>query len=172
MSKGKGHMFLAWSQSANLMVNVGDEAPNFTLKNTSKEARTLSDYRGKSVILAFYPGAFTGVCDKEMCSFQDNLSDLNDSNATVIGISVDSPWANAEFARKYNLEFELLSDLDREVVEAYDAKFVGLGGLEGYVSANRVVIVIDANGIVQHRWVAENPGVEPDYASIVSQVSA
>ncbi len=103
-----------------------------------------------------------------MCAFQDNMAKLNDASATVIGISVDSPWANKEFASKYNLEFELLSDLDREVVEAYDAKFVGLGGLEGYVSANRVVVVIDKDGIVQHRWVAENPGVEPDYEAIVA----
>ena len=146
---------------------IGESAPNFTLKNTEKSDVSLSDYKGKTVILAFYPGAFTGVCDTEMCSFQDNFSKLSESNAAVIGISVDSPWANAEFASKYNLEFELLSDLDREVVEAYDAKFVGLGGIEGYVSANRVVIVIDENGIIKHRWVAENPGIEPDYDAII-----
>jgi peroxiredoxin len=100
------------------------------------------------------------------------MGKLNQSNSVVLGISVDSPWANAEFAKKYNLEFSLLSDLDRDVVEAYDATFTGLGGIEGYVCANRVVIVIDGNGIVQHRWVAENPGVEPDYDSIVDFASA
>ena len=147
-------------------------APDFTLKNTSKEEVTLSEHHGKKVILAFYPGAFTGVCDKEMCSFHENIARLNDCNATVFGISVDSPWANAEFSGKYNLEFELLSDFDRDVVEKYDAKFVGLGGLDGYVSANRVVIIIDSEGKVQYRWVAENPGVEPDYEEIVSFCSA
>ena len=147
---------------------IGQSAPDFTLKNTAKEPISLSNYRGSTVILAFYPGAFTGVCDKEMCAFQDNMAKLNAAKATVIGISVDSPWANAEFARKYNLEFELLSDLDREVVTSYDATFVGLGGIEGYVSANRVVIVIDKAGVIQHRWVAENPGVEPDYDAIVA----
>ncbi|MDP7373083.1 MAG: peroxiredoxin [Candidatus Poseidoniaceae archaeon] len=147
---------------------IGQNAPDFTLKNTAKEPISLSNYRGSTVILAFYPGAFTGVCDKEMCAFQDNMAKLNAAEATVIGISVDSPWANAEFARKYNLEFELLSDLDREVVTSYDATFVGLGGIEGYVSANRVVIVIDKAGVIQHRWVAENPGVEPDYDAIVA----
>jgi peroxiredoxin len=150
------------------MVKIGDTAPAFTLKNTGKSDVTLADYIGQTVVLAFYPGAFTGVCDKEMCAFQDNLAKLNDSNTTVFGISVDSPWANAEFARKYNLEFDLLSDLDREVVNSYDAAFVGLGGIDGYVCANRVVIVIDKAGIVQHRWVAENPGVEPDYDAIVA----
>ena len=147
---------------------IGQNAPDFTLKNTAKEPISLSNYRGKTVILAFYPGAFTGVCDQEMCAFQDNMAKLNAAEATVIGISVDSPWANAEFARKYNLEFELLSDLDREVVTSYDATFVGLGGIEGYVSANRVVIVIDKAGVIQHRWVAENPGIEPDYDAIVA----
>tara|TARA_B100001248_G_C27315100_1_gene423954 strand:+ start:315 stop:776 length:462 start_codon:yes stop_codon:yes gene_type:complete len=147
---------------------IGQNAPDFTLKNTAKEPISLSNYQGKTVILAFYPGAFTGVCDKEMCAFQDNMAKLNAAEATVIGISVDSPWANAEFARKNNLEFELLSDLDREVVTSYDATFVGLGGIEGYVSANRVVIVIDKAGVIQHRWVAENPGVEPDYDAIVA----
>ena len=147
---------------------IGQNAPDFTLKNTAKEPISLSNYRGSTVILAFYPGAFTGVCDQEMCAFQDNMAKLNAAEATVIGISVDSPWANAEFARKYNLEFELLSDLDREVVTSYDATFVGLGGIEGYVSANRVVIVIDKAGVIQHRWVAENPGVEPDYDAIVA----
>tara|TARA_X000001036_G_scaffold279304_1_gene259433 strand:- start:61 stop:525 length:465 start_codon:yes stop_codon:yes gene_type:complete len=147
---------------------IGNTAPSFTLKNTSRENISLADYAGKSVILAFYPGAFTGVCDTEMCSLQDNLSKLNDSNTSVIGISVDSPWSNAEFAKKYNLKFELLSDLDRKVIEAYDAKFTGLGGIEGYESANRVVIIIDKEGIIRHRWVAENPGVEPDYDDITS----
>ena len=150
------------------MVQIGDAAPDFTLKNTEKSDVSLADYTGQTVILAFYPGAFTGVCDKEMCAFQDNIGKLNDANAVVLGISVDSPWANAEFARKYDLGFTLLSDIDRVVVNNYDATFVGLGGIEGYVCANRVVIVIDKNGVVQHRWVAENPGVEPDYDAVVA----
>ena len=83
------------------MVKIGDSAPTFTLKNTSKDDISLSDYSGQTVILAFYPGAFTGVCDKEMCAFQDNMGKLSDANAVVLGISVDSPWANAEFSRKY-----------------------------------------------------------------------
>ncbi len=154
------------------MVNIGDTAPAFTLRATDKREVSLSEYEGKKLILVFYPGAFTGVCDKEVCAFQDNMVALNGADATVLGISVDSPWANAEFARKYNLEFELLSDLDRTAVNAYDASFVGLGGLDGYVSANRVVIIIDASGVVQYRWVAENPGVEPNYDEVVAAAKA
>ena len=154
------------------MVNVGDAAPAFTLRATDKREVSLSEYAGKTVILAFYPGAFTGVCDKEMCAFQDNMAALNASESVVLGISVDSPWANAEFARKYNLEFELLSDLDRTAVTAYDAAFVGLGGIDGYTCANRVVVIVDGAGVIQYRWVAENPGVEPDYNEVVQAAKA
>ena len=154
------------------MVKIGDAAPAFTLKTTDKSDVSLSDYLGQNVILAFYPGAFTGVCDKEMCSFQDNIGRLNEAGCVVLGISVDSPWANAEFARKYDLGFPLLSDLDRKVIESYDASFVGLGGIEGYVCANRVVVIVDSEGVIQYRWNAENPGVEPDYDAIIEHVSS
>tara|TARA_B100000902_G_C27055337_1_gene786295 strand:- start:38 stop:505 length:468 start_codon:yes stop_codon:yes gene_type:complete len=153
------------------MVKIGETAPAFTLKTTDKSDVSLSDFTGQNVILAFYPGAFTGVCDKEMCVFQDNIGKLNGAGAVVLGISVDSPWANNAFSQKYDLEFSLLSDVDRKVVKSYDASFVGLGGIEGYVSANRVVIVIDGDGIVRYRWDAENPGVEPDYDAVVDFAS-
>ena len=154
------------------MVKIGDTAPAFTLKTTDKSDVSLSDYYGKNVILAFYPGAFTGVCDKEMCTFQDNFSKLSESGTVVIGISVDSPWANAEFARKYSIDFPLLSDIDRKVVQSYGASFVGLGGIEGYVSANRVVFIVDSEGVIQYRWEAENPGVEPNYDDVLQFASS
>ena len=154
------------------MVKIGDTAPAFTLKTTETSDVSLSDYYGKNVILAFYPGAFTGVCDKEMCTFQDNFSKLSESGTVVIGISVDSPWANAEFARKYSIDFPLLSDIDRKVVQSYGASFVGLGGIEGYVSANRVVFIVDSEGVIQYRWEAENPGVEPNYNEILQFASS
>ena len=150
------------------MLNINESAPNFTLKNTNKDDITLSDYTDKVVVLAFYPGAFTGVCDTEMCTIQDNLNSFNDFGATVFGISVDSPWANAGFASKYNLEFDLLSDLDRTVVNKYDILFKGLGGIEGYTCANRAVFIIQ-NGVIKYAWQAEpNPGVEPNYEEIKS----
>ncbi len=108
------------------MANVNDQAPSFELKNTKKEPVSLDSYKGKTVVLAFYPGAFTGVCDTEICTFNDNLSKLNESNATVLGISVDSPWSNGAFKDKYGIEFELLSDYDKSVIAAYDATFTGL----------------------------------------------
>ncbi len=153
------------------MANVNDQAPSFELKNTKKEPVSLDSYKGKTVVLVFYPGAFTGVCDTEICTFNDNLSKLNDSNATVLGISVDSPWSNGAFKDKYGIEFELLSDYDKSVIAAYDATFTGLGGLDGYVSANRVVFILDSDHVIQYKWVAENPGIEPNYDEVLAKVS-
>ena len=154
------------------MSNLNEIAPDFNLKNTEKNDIALSSYRGKTVVLAFYPGAFTGVCDTEMCSLRDSMNSFNDLNATVLGISVDSPWANAEFAKKYEINFNLLSDYNRDVSKAYDMIFNGLGGLEGYECSNRGVIIIDGQGLIQYRWVAENPGVEPNYSEIIEKVKS
>ena len=154
------------------MSNLNEIAPDFNLKNTEKNDIALSSYKGKTVVLAFYPGAFTGVCDTEMCSLRDSMNSFNDLNATVLGISVDSPWANAEFAKKYEINFNLLSDYNRDVSKAYDMIFNGLGGLEGYECSNRGVIIIDGQGLIQYRWVAENPGVEPNYSEIIEKVKS
>ena len=154
------------------MSNLNEIAPDFNLKNTEKNDIALSSYKGKTVVLAFYPGAFTGVCDTEMCSLRDSMNSFNDLNATVLGISVDSPWANAEFAKKYEINFNLLSDYNRDVSKAYDMIFNGLGGLEGYECSNRGVLIIDGEGLVQYRWVAENPGIEPNYSEIIEKVKS
>lgn len=154
------------------MSNLNEIAPDFNLKNTEKNDIALSSFKGKTVVLAFYPGAFTGVCDTEMCSLRDSMNSFNDLNATVLGISVDSPWANAEFAKKYEINFNLLSDYNRDVSKAYDMIFNGLGGLEGYECSNRGVIIIDGEGLIQYRWVAENPGVEPNYSEIIEKVKS
>ena len=154
------------------MSNLNETAPDFNLKNTEKNDIALSSYKGKTVVLAFYPGAFTGVCDTEMCSLRDSMNSFNDLNATVLGISVDSPWANAEFAKKYEINFNLLSDYNRDVSKVYDMIFNGLGGLEGYECSNRGVIIIDRQGLIQYRWVAENPGVEPNYSEIIEKVKS
>ena len=154
------------------MSNLNETAPDFNLKNTEKNDIALSSYKGKTVVLAFYPGAFTGVCDTEMCTLRDSMNSFNDLNATVLGISVDSPWANAEFAKKYEIKFDLLSDYNRNVSKAYDMIFNGLGGLEGYECSNRGVIIIDGQGLIQYRWVAENPGVEPNYSEIIEKVKS
>ena len=148
------------------MLSVNDKAPDFNLKNTKKDDVKLSDFNNKTVVLAFYPGAFTGVCDTEMCTLQDSLNTFNDLGATVLGISVDSPFANAGFSQKYNLEFDLLSDLDRKAINDYGVLFTGLGGIDGYTCANRAVFIIK-DGVIKYAWEDKpNTDVEPKYEEI------
>ena len=151
-------------------VAVGDKAPNFTLHDTNKQLVSLSDFASKKVVLLFYPGAFSGVCDKELCNFRDSITHYNNLSAQVLGISVDGPWANKAFAEKYNLQFPLLSDYTRYVSAQYGGLFTGLGGLPGYSVAQRAVFVIDANGKATYAWVAEKPGIEPNYDEVKKAV--
>jgi glutaredoxin-dependent peroxiredoxin len=155
-----------------MSVSVGAKSPQFTLVDTAKTLRSpLSEFAGKKIVLLFYPGAFSGVCDKEMCNFRDSLSAYNSLNAQVIGISVDSPWANKAFAQHYNLTFPLLSDFDRTVIKQFDIVFDGFGGVKGYTVAKRAVYVIDEKGIVKYAWVSDIPGVEPPYDDVKKAIA-
>ena len=149
------------------MPSIGDMAPDFTLTAQDKSSVTLSDMRGSRVILAFYPAAFTGVCTKEMCSFSDGMVSLESSGARVLGISVDSPFSNAAFAEANGITFPLLSDVHREAVEAYG---VTLGDfvIPGYTVAQRSVFVVETDGSIGYAWVADNPGLEPDYDAVMT----
>lgn len=97
-----------------MSVEVGQQAPNFSLLNTERQPVTLESLRGKPVILAFFPLAFSPVCTEELCTFRDALSELNDANAQVIGISVDSPFSLRAFAEAQNLTYPLLSDFNKD----------------------------------------------------------
>jgi len=145
-------------------VEVGSNAPDFTLPNQDREPVTLSAERGRNVVLAFFPAAFTSVCTKELCTFRDALGELNDANATVFGISADTPFSLKEFAAQQRLNFPLLSDFNRTAINAYDVANPDMGGLKGI--AKRAVFVIDTAGVVRHKEITANPGVEPDYARV------
>ena len=93
------------------MPQIGDKAPEFNLLNTKRERVSLAGLSGQTVVLAFFPAAFTGVCEKELCSFRDSLTALNDLNAAVLGLSVDAPFSNGAFAERNQLNFPL-SPLD------------------------------------------------------------
>ena len=153
------------------MPSLGEMAPDFTLTAQDKSSVTLSEMRGGRVILAFYPAAFTGVCTKEMCTFSDGMTSLNSSGASVLGISVDSPFSNAAFAEANGILFPLLSDVHREAVEAYG---VSLGDfvISGYTVAQRSLFVIEADGSIGYAWVAENPGMEPDYDAVMAHCTS
>ena len=145
---------------------IGKSAPDFTLPNTSREVVSLSGLRGKKVVLAFFPAAFTGVCQKELCTFQSDLGELNDANATVLGISVDAPFSNGAFAAQNGVSFDILSDYTRSTIAAYGIELPDFAGMKGYTASKRAVFVVNEEGVVSYEWVGPNPGVEPDYAAV------
>ena len=155
-----------------MSAEVGQQAPDFTLFNNDKEPTTLSNSKGKTVVLAFFPGAFTRVCTTEMCSFRDRSDSFNSMNAQVYGISVDAIFSQKAFSDANNLNFPLLSDYQREVGKAYGVSLPNFSGMEGYTASERAVFVIDKQGVIKFKWVGENPGVEPDYDEVQRQVDA
>ena len=155
-----------------MALKVGDKAPDFTLVDTEKKEQSLKEFLGKKTVLAFFPGAFTGVCTKEMCTFRDSLAEIGKMEAQVVGISVDSPFANKGFAEVNKLSFPLLSDYSRDVIKKYEIVHDGFGGLTGYTAAYRSVFVLDKNGIIKYLWVTQNPGVEPPYDEVTKAVGS
>jgi glutaredoxin-dependent peroxiredoxin len=149
-----------------MALKVGDKAPDFTLVDTDRKPRSMKEFFGKSTVMAFYPGAFTGVCAKEMCTLRDSLSAFNSMNAQVVGVSVDSPFANKAFAEKNGLTFPLLSDFSHEVSKKYCGVYPAFAGVAGYEAAKRSVFVIDPQGTVRYAWISEDPGKEPPYEEI------
>jgi peroxiredoxin len=147
-------------------VKIGDMSPDFTLADTDLKPRSLKDYLGSNVVLAFFVGAFTSVCTKEMCAFRDSMARLIDLNAQVIGISVNDPFSNKAFAEKNRLPFPILSDYNRQVIKAYGVETPDFGGLKGYTVAKRSIFIVDKNGVVRYVWTTEDPTVEPDYKEI------
>ena len=154
------------------MLQTGTTAPDFTLFSNTREKVSLAGLRGKTVVLAFFPAAFTGVCEKELCSFRDSLANLNELNATVLGIGVDAPFANNAFAQRNNVNFPLLSDYTRDATRAYDIALDDFAGMPGYTASKRAVYVVDPDGTIQYAWVGPNPGVEPNYEEVNQAVAA
>ena len=106
-------------------------------------------------------------------SLRDGMGEYEKLGATVVGISVDSAFVLKEFATKYQLNYTLLSDFQREATNAYGVSFSNLGGVEGYVVSNRAVFIVDTNGVIRYAWTAApNPGVEPDYNELVNVVAS
>ncbi|MFX1486239.1 MAG: peroxiredoxin [Promethearchaeota archaeon] len=147
-------------------LQIGQKAPDFTLTDMNLKQRKLKDFLSKTVVLAFYPGAFTSVCTKEMCTFRDSMTLLNNLNALVVGISVNDPFTNKAFAEANSLNFPLLSDYNREVAEAYGIADTDFAGLKGYTVAKRSIFIIDDEGTIRYVWVSDDPRVEPDYGEI------
>ena len=121
-------------------------APDFTLYDTERKRRSLSEFKGKNVVLAFFPGAFTGVCTTEACALRDQVDQFNSMNAQVVGITVDPPFSQKAWVDANNVNYPFLSDFNRQTVNDYDVALPNLAGMEGYVAANRAVVVVDQDG--------------------------
>lgn len=151
-----------------MALKVGDKAPDFTLFNQDGELVTLSSFKGKKVVLLFFPGANTGVCTKEMCTFRDDLKMFENLNAQVLGVSVDTHYALKMFQEKNNYNFPLLSDFNKKIIAAYDIVLdIFAPGKFDYLNvAKRSAFVIDESGKLIYTEVLASPGEEPNYEAV------
>jgi len=147
------------------MVSEGDDAPDFSAPVATGDVDqfTLSErLEDGPVLLAFFPGAFTSTCSHEMNTFDDRLAAFEDEGVTVYGVSTDSPFALNEFRDKLDLSFDLISDGNREIIDAYDISMdfdhLGVKNI-----AKRAVFIVDSDGTVSYAWITDDASVEPDY---------
>ena len=148
-----------------MAVDVGSKAPEFTLVNQDRENVTLSQEYGKgNVVLAFFPGAFSGTCTKEMCNFRDTMNNFKKVNAKVLGVSTDTFFTLKAWDDQQKLGFPLLSDYNKEVINKYGVVNPDMIGLKNI--AKRAVFVIDKTGAVRYREVLEDARNEPDYVKL------
>lgn len=144
---------------------LGQQAPDFTLRDTEKNKVTLSELKGKNVLILFFPLAFTGVCTKELCMTRDNLAMYNNMNTTVLGISVDSLFSLGKFKEEQQLNFSLLSDFNKTASAAYGSLYEHFfNDMEGV--SKRSAFIVDKDGIIRYEEVLENAGDLPDFNAI------
>lgn len=154
-----------------MAITIGQNAPDFKLFDTDKNEVALADFKGRNLVILFFPLAFTGVCTTELCSIRDNYSIYNGLNAEVVGISVDSVFALKKFKEEQNLNFKLLSDFNHETARdfgcQYDTFVLGMKGV-----AKRSAFVIDKDGIVRYAEILDNAGELPDFNAIQETLKA
>jgi peroxiredoxin len=154
-----------------MAIKIGDRAPGFTLQARPTETVSLSDYLGKeSVVLLFFPLAYSSVCTQEMCAVAEDYGAYRDLGAQVLGISVDSPFVNQKFAADCNATFPILSDFNKEAITAYGVLREDLIGLKGV--SNRAAFVIDKDGKVVYSWVTQTPQDMPPFEEIKAALKA
>jgi peroxiredoxin len=148
---------------------LGQKAPEFTLPDADGKPRSLGEFVGQAVaLLAFFPFAFSGVCDKEMCTFRDGVDELAAPTTQIVGISVDSVFTLKAFAQTYNLQFPLLSDFNRRVTKLYGVLQDPWVGFDYGGVAKRSVFLVDKKGSLRYKWVTDAPSVEPPYEEVAS----
>jgi peroxiredoxin len=152
-----------------MSVDVGTKAPDFTLFDQDRQTVTLSASRGTPVVLVFFPAAFSSVCTAELCTFRDRMARLNSAAAQVYGISVDTFFTLKAFRDAEQLTYPLLSDFNKEVIQAYGVVNPDMIGLKGI--SKRAVFVIDKDGTVAHAEVLEDARNEPNYDAVFACLS-
>ena len=155
-----------------MSVDVGAPAPDFTLPDQDRQSVALSAQRGRSVVLAFFPAAFSSVCQKELCTFRDSIAQLGSAqggHAQVYGISVDTFFTLKAFHEQQRLTFPLLSDFNKQAIRDYGVYNEDMIGLKGI--AKRAVFVVDGQGVIRHRQVLDDARNEPDYGAVFAAVN-
>ena len=148
-----------------MALTIGSKAPDFTLINTEKKEASLKDFAGKTLVINFFPAAFTGVCTEQMCSNRDQQAYYNNIGATVVGVSVDMPFTLGIFKSQNNINFDLLSDFNKKMIRDYDMYLEDFTlGLKGV--AKRGVTVIDGSGMVVYAEETANPGTQVNFAAL------
>ena len=154
-----------------MSLQIGDQAPDFKLYSSDLTEVSLAAFKGKKVIIHFFPMAFTGVCTEQLCAMRDNFSFYEGINAQVLGISVDSPFSLAKFKEVQNYQFPLLSDFNKDVSEAYNALYPEfVFGLKGV--SKRAAFVIDEEGKIAYAEVLEDAKDLPDFKAIDDALKA
>lgn len=148
-----------------MQLQIGQQAPEFTLFDTDKKEQSLAQYRGQNVLLLFFPLAFTSVCTAELCSIRDNIKMYESLDVQPLGISVDSLFTLGKYREDQNLNFPLLSDFNKEVSKMYGSLYESFAfGMQGV--SKRAAFLIDEEGVIQYAEVLENAGLQPDFEAI------
>jgi glutaredoxin-dependent peroxiredoxin len=149
-----------------MALQKGDKAPSFKLFDTEKKEVSLEDFKGKNLVVHFFPLAFTGTCTKQLCTVRDAISMYKNDKADVVAISIDSLFSLGKFKAEQNLQFDLLSDFNREASAAYGSLYETFPsfGMKGV--SKRAAFVVDKEGTIQYAEVLEVPSDLPDFAAI------
>jgi len=148
-----------------MSIQIGDKAPDFSLYSSEKQLVHLADFKGRNVVLLFFPLAFTSTCTKELCATRDEMEIYNALDTEVLGISIDTPQSLARYKQDHQFNFTLLSDFNKDTIKAYDAIYAQFGhNMKGV--GKRAAFAIDGEGIVRYAEVLEDAGKIPDFDAI------
>lgn len=154
-----------------MSLKIGHPAPDFSLFDSDKNKVSLSDFKGKNVLILFYPQAFTSVCTKELCAVRDDIARYSHAQAQVLGISVDSVFTLDKYKKEQGYNFPLLSDFNKEVSKTYNSLYHDwIFDMKGV--SKRSAFIIDKKGVIQFVEILENAGELPDFEAINSMLES